>query len=112
MVYTMDKILTRYGNLMVLHRGEETVPFRGFLQPFRSKSQQGMQPKYTPLGKWAAGQYVLLAPAEVRLTIEDTVSLSDRSFTVKRIEPVMAAGAVVYYWGLCEEKGGEDTWGS
>lgn len=112
MVCTMDKVLTRYGSLMALHRGEERVQFRGFLQPFRSKSQQGMQPKYTPLGKRAAGQYVLLAPADVPLATEDTVSLNDRCFTVKRIEPVMVADKTAYCWGLCVEKEGDSQWGS
>ena len=111
MTCTMDKIFTRYGSLMTRHRGPEEMQFRGFLQPFRSKSQLHTYPKFTPLGQRGAGPYVLLAPATAELEQEDTVSVADRQYTLKRIEPIMAKDTVVYYWGLCVEKEVDEPWG-
>ncbi len=111
MVCTMEKILSRYGSLISLIRTNETVQFRGFLQPFRSKSQRAAQVEQTPLGKAVAGQYVLLAPPSAGVCKGDTVGINDRKFTVRRLEQVMVTDTVAYCWGLCVEKGGDDIWG-
>ena len=41
----------------------------------------------------------------------DTLTVSEKDYMVRRCEPVFYGDAVAYYWAMCVEKGGEDTWG-
>lgn len=110
MVYTIDKILKRYGLQLQLKQGQREESFRGFLQPSRSKSLQNLQMEFSPLGQIPDGMYVLLAPAYVNAERGDTVELKDKSYELRRVEKVMYGDKTLYIWALCREKGGEDTW--
>ena len=112
MTYTIEKVLNRYGSTMTLHHNGEVVDFRGFLQPYRSKSLQSTQTDATLLGNRTAGQYVLLAPGDLAVENGDTVSWCGNTYRIKRSEIVMAADVAIYRWCICVKKGGEGIWGS
>lgn len=110
MVYTIDKILKKYGTGMKIKRGQQEESFRGFLQPSRSKSIQNLQKDFSPLGQIPNGMYVLLAPTCVDAKCGDTVLSGERSYELRRVERIMHGDKALYIWALCKEKGGEDTW--
>ena len=112
MICTINKVLDRYGTEMILHRQEDKTVFRGFLQPFRSKSMQNARENATVLGICAAGQYVLLAPGDLAVEKGDVCQWGEHLYAVKQAETVMSAGRAAYRWCICVKKGGEDTWGS
>ena len=110
MVFTIDKILKRYGTGLVLKHGQQEESFRGFLQPSRSKSLQNLEMDFSELGQIPEGMYVLLAPAHMEAECGDAVVLGDKSYELRRGEKVMYGDKPLYIWALCREKGGEDFW--
>lgn len=107
----ISKILETYGVEMVLKTKVATVHFRGFFQPVRSKSWQYLEGNYSPLGEVPRGQYVYIGPGSLHLSVGDTLMVGKGSYLVRRLEPVYCGDEIAYYWGMCVEKGGEDTWG-
>lgn len=110
MVYTIDKILKRYGTGMKIKHGQQEESFRGFLLPSRSKSLQNLEKEFSPLGQVPDGMYVLLAPAHLEAECGDAVILGDKGYELRRVEKVIYGDKVLYIWALCREKGGEDIW--
>jgi len=106
----IGKILNTYG-VSVTRKTEEPVTYRGFFQPVRSKSWQYLEGNYSPLGEVPRGQYVYIGPADRQVEFGDTLEVGGKDYMVRRVEPVYYGEAVAYYWGMCVEKGGEDTWG-
>ena len=109
MVYTIDRILKKYGTGLLLRHGQQEESFRGFLQPSHSKNWQNMEKKFSPLGQIPAGQHVLLAPPNINAERGDIVVLGEKCYVLRRLEKVMYGDKLLYIWGLCGEKGGEDT---
>lgn len=105
-------ILRQYGSRMRLCRGEETLEVRGFFQPVRSKSWQNIINITSTLGEFSRGQYVYIGPADVTVSVGDTVEVGGQEYLFRRTEPYYYGDQVVYLWGLCVEKGVNDTWGS
>ena len=107
-----EGIFRQYGTSMTLTgtAGERKV--RGFFQPVRSKSWQSMVNAATPLGEIPRGQYVYMGPANVPVAIGDRLELQGRTYLFRRVEPYYYGDEAVYIWGLCVEKGVNDTWGS
>ena len=106
----IGKILNTYG-VSVTWKTEEPVTYRGFFQPVRSKSWQYLEGNYSPLGEVPRGQYVYIGPADKAVAFGDTLEVGGKDYMVRRVEPVYYGEEVAYYWGMCVEKGGEDTWG-
>ena len=105
----IGKILATYG--VSITRKAEEVAYRGFFQPVRSKSWQYLEGNFSPLGEVPRGQYVYIGPAEQLLEVGETLEVGGRDYMVRRYEPVYYGEEIAYYWGMCVEKGGEDTWG-
>lgn len=105
----IGKILDTYG--VSITRKAVEVTYRGFFQPVRSKSWQYLEGNYSPLGEVPRGQYVYIGPAEQLLTVGETLEVGGKDYMVRRVEPVYYEEEIAYYWGMCVEKGGEDTWG-
>ena len=105
------KILNTYGAAVQLNHEGTEYEIRAFFQPVRSKSWQYLEGNYSPLGEVPRGQYVYIGPVEPRATAGDTVTVGDKSYWLRRSELIHDANGPVYCWGLCVEKGGEDTWG-
>lgn len=107
----VDKILLSYGSAMTLHHDGQDHQIRAFFQPVRSKSWQYLEGNYSPLGEIPRGQYVYIGPVEPGAVAGDSLTLDDKQFWLRRTELIRDGNGPVYCWGLCVEKGGEDTWG-
>lgn len=107
----VEKILSTYGTAVTLcHEGEDHE-IRAFFQPVRSKSWQYLEGTYAPLGEIPRGQFVYMGPVTPEATAGDTVLVGGKAYLLRRSELVRCADEAVYCWGMCVEKGGEDTWG-
>ena len=105
-------IFQQYGTAMTVTGRAGQQNLRGFFQPVRSKSWQSMVNAATPLGEIPRGQYVYMGPAEVAVENGDQLALQGKTYLFRRVEPYYYGDEVVYIWGLCVEKGVNDTWGS
>lgn len=107
----VEKILNTYGTAVALCHGDTGYELRAFFQPVRSKSWQYLEGNYSPLGEIPRGQYVYIGPVEPEAAAGDTLTVGDRAYWLRRTELIRDANGPVYCWGMCVEKGGEDTWG-
>ena len=108
---TIDRIIELYGMAVALQRKEGELPFRAFFQPVRSKSWQYLEGNYSPLGEIPRGQYVYLGPVVPNVSVGDILKVNGKFYRMRRTEYVYDSSEPVYLWGMCVEKGGEDTWG-
>lgn len=106
----LQKIFQAWGSELIWKRTDQHTAFRGFLQHSASKSWQNMRKEYAPLGEIPGGQYTLIAPPEIGIAVGDTIQQGEICYEVRRAETVMYGNEALYIWGLCAEKGGEDTW--
>ena len=107
----VGKILETYGIAAVLHQEDVTFAIRVFFQPVRTKSWQYLEGNYSPLGEIPRGQYVYIGPVEPAAAAGDTLTVNGKNYWLRRTELILDANGPVYCWGICVEKGGEDTWG-
>lgn len=107
----VGKILETYGTAVTLQQSGNALAIRAFFQPVRSKSWQYLEGNYSPLGEIPRGQYVYIGPVEPQAQAGDTVKVDGKSYWLRRTELVRDCEGPVYCWGICVEKGGEDTWG-
>ena len=107
-----EGIFRQYGSTLYLTAGETRQQVRAFFQPVRSKSWQSMVSTATPLGEIPRGQYVYMGPASVQVNIGDLLEVGGKQYLFRRVEPYYYGDEAVYLWGLCVEKGVNDTWGS
>ena len=105
-------ILRQYGSKITLERTGGTVTVKGFFQPVRSKSWQNLTNVATPLGEIPRGQYVYIGPADTEVAPGDVLTIGGESYIFRRVEPYWYGEEQIYIWGLCVEKGVNDTWGS
>ena len=52
-----------------------------------------------------------IGPAEQEVAVGETLEVGGRDYMIRRGEPVYYGETGAYCWGMCVEKGGEDTWG-
>ncbi len=107
-----EGIFRQYGTAMTLTGAGGETKVNAFFQPVRSKSWQSMVSAATPLGEIPRGQYVYIGPAGVAVEIGDQLEVGGRTYLFRRVEPYYYGDEAVYIWGLCVEKGVNDTWGS
>ena len=107
----VSMILRQYGTKIQLTHGGVERTVKGFFQPVRSKSWQYLEGDYSPLGEIPRGQYVYIGPAEPAAEAGDTLTVDGKDYWLRRTELVRDNSGPVYCWGMCVEKGGEDTWG-
>ncbi len=101
-----------YGTDLTILRGEERKTVRGFFRAVNSKSWQSMESEASLLGEISRGQYAYLGPAEGDVREGDTIALGQRVYLLRRVEQYYYGNQALYQWGLCVEKGVNDTWGS
>lgn len=111
MQQTVEKFLRRYGSDIRVRSGEQTVQIRAFLQPVTGRGQNMAQIGVSPLGREAAGQYIYIGPLEPAVAEGDGLELDGREYILRRTEQINGVSGPVYRWGMCVEKGAEDTWG-
>lgn len=108
----METLFTRWGTDMTIVSAEEHKTVRGFFRAVNSKSWQNMESVVSLLGEISRGQYVYLGPADVAVKEGDTLLLGEKSYLFRRVEPYYFGNQPIYQWGLCVEKGVNDTWGT
>ena len=109
---TLETILSRFGTDMTIVSGGEETTVRGFFRAVNSKSWQNMESVVSLLGEISRGQYVYMGPVSVTVREGDTLILGSRTYLFRRVEPYYFGNQPVYQWGLCVEKGVNDTWGT
>lgn len=107
----LERVLRRFGTDIILIRDGESTAARGFFQAVRAKSWQNVDSEANPLGLLVREKYTCILPGETKLRRGDVLRLDGREFLVRRAEPYYCGGKILYRWGLCVEKGGDDTWG-
>ena len=109
---TIEKVLSKYGTDMVLTCGEKIKTVRGFFRAVNSKSWQTLESEATLLGEITRGQYAYIGPADGGAKEGGTIELGDKTYLLRRVELYYYGNQAIYQWGLCVEKGVNDTWGS
>ena len=108
----MERVMAKYGTDMTIVGEDTKRKVRGFFRAVNSKSWQSMESEATLLGEISRGQYVYMGPVGVAVSEGDTLELGERKYLFRRVEPYYYGNEAVYTWGLCVEKGVNDTWGS
>ena len=108
----VEKILRQHGTDLTITSGGTTKTVRGFFRAVNSKSWQSMESEATLLGEITRGQYAYIGPAEGGAGEGDTLTLGGRNYIFRRVEIYYYGNQAIYQWGLCVEKGVNDTWGS
>lgn len=108
----MEALMTRWGtDMTIVGEGMKTT-VRGFFRAVNSKSWQNMESVVSLLGEISRGQYVYIGPADVAVKEGDSLNLGTKSYLFRRVEAYYFGNQPVYLWGLCVEKGVNDTWGT
>ena len=108
----VEKVMNQYGTDMTIVSAGESKTARGFFRAVNSTSWQSMESEATLLGEISRGQYAYIGPVGVTVKEGDTVLLGEKTYLFRRVEPYYYGNQAVYLWGLCVEKGVNDTWGS
>lgn len=108
----VDKIMNQYGTDLVLTCNGVEKTARGFFRAVNSKAMQSMEAVATPLGELSRGQYTYIGPADMTISEGDTVTVGEKSYRFRRVEPYYYGNQIIYLWGLCIEKGGSEIWGA
>ena len=108
----VETVMARFGTDMKwVHAGvEKTV--RGFFRAVNTTSWQSIESEATPLGEYSRGQYAYMGPVGMAVQEGDIIRLGEREYLLRRVEPYWYGNQAVYIWGLCVEKGVNDTWGT
>ena len=109
----ISALLRQHGTVMTIRGGygRAQTEVKGFFQPAQTKSWQNTSSEATPLGMVSQGQYVYIGPADVAVSVDDILVIGEREFCFRRVEPDMYNAGIIYVWGLCVEKGVDDSWG-
>ena len=107
-----EGIFRQYGTTLDLTVEGNRQQVRAFFQPVRSKSWQSMVNAATPLGEIPRGQYVYMGPVEARVQEGDCLRLDGKEYLFRRVETYRYREEALYQWGMCVERGVNDTWGT
>ena len=108
---TVEKVMSQHGTDLTIVSGLEQKTVRGFFRAVNSKSWQSMESEATLLGEITRGQYVYMGPVDAAVNEGDTLILGEKRYLFRRTELYYYGNQAVYQWGLCVEKGVNDTWG-
>ena len=100
-----SQCLQRQAELMI-------APYLAFFRAVNAKSWQSMESEATLLGEISRGQYAYIGPVGAQVREGDTLTLGDKTYLFRRAELYYYRNQPVYQWGLCVEKGVNDTWAS
>ena len=107
----VERVMARHGTDLTIVSGEENKTVRGFFRAVNSKSWQSMESEVSLLGEITRGQYVYMGPVDGSVKEGDSLILGGRNYLFRRTELYYYGNQAVYQWGLCVEKGVNDTWG-
>ena len=109
---TVESVMAKHGTDLTIVSGSETKTARGFFRAVNSKSWQSMESEATLLGEISRGQYAYMGPVGVTVREGDTLILGEKTYLFRRVELYYYGNQAIYQWGLCVEKGVNDTWGT
>lgn len=95
---TWSALLARYGQRVVLHRGEETSEQPAFLQPIRETGQAQQVP--SPLGLRREDRFLYLGVPECPLALTDWVEWNGCAYTVQSAHPIYLGQTALYIWAV------------
>ena len=107
----VERVMANHGTDLTIVSGEENKTVRGFFRAVNSKSWQSMESEASLLGEITRGQYVYMGPVSAAVKEGDSLLLGNRNYLFRRTELYYYGNQPVYQWGLCVEKGVNDTWG-
>ncbi len=108
----VDRLFADFGVSAQLCADTRTQTLQVVFQCVRSKSQQGAERIFMPLGQVPREQYVCYFPADTAVSAQDTLVVEGVSYRICRAEPMLGKeGRPLYVWSLCVQKDGEDVWG-
>lgn len=108
---TVERLLKKYGTELTLKQEEQEKTLRAFFRAVNTHSWQSLESEASLLGEVTRGQYVYLGPADGGAQEGDTLILGGKNYLLRRVELYYFENEPVYQWGLCVEKGVNDTWG-
>ncbi len=108
----VNAMIQKHGTDMMVSGKDGEKSVRAFFWAVNSKSWQSMESEATLLGEISRGQYAYLGPAEAVVQEGDTLTLGGKSYLLRRVERFYYQNQPLYLWGLCVEKGVNDTWGT
>ena len=108
----LESVFRDYGTDMTIVSGGKENTVRGFFRAVNSKSWQSMESEATLLGEISRGQYSYIGPMAAEVREGDTLRLGEKTYLFRRVEEYYYANMPLYRWGMCVEKGVNDTWGS
>ena len=107
---TVEKMIRSLGtDVTVYHKGICTTT-KGVFVPTTSRSWQNMQNVFTELGETPRGQYNYIGAMEPVAERGDVLEVGGKRYLIRRAEVVYESKGPLYRWGLCVERGKEDTW--
>lgn len=101
----MDGVFARYGVQIRVDTAAGAQVVKGLLRSVTSDAWQNTEQVFSPLGETPRGRYICLLPAAVKIAAQDTLTVRNKSYLVRRVEEVAAFANVVCRWCLCVEKG-------
>ena len=104
--------MDRYGTDLTITSDGVSKTVRGFFRAVNSQSWQSMESEASLLGEITRGQYAYIGPVDANIREGDTITLGSRTYLFRRTETYYYSNEPVYLWGLCVEKGVNDTWGT
>lgn len=102
---SIERMISVNGVDAVLHTAGGTYSQRVLLQLIASKSWQNMERMVPSGGELLRGQYLLLCSCRIPVQAADTVVVGNRTFIIRRVEPIRYRNRELFYWGLCVEGG-------
>jgi len=108
----LETVMMRHGTQLTIIGAEEEKQVWGFFWAVNSKSWQNMESEATLLGEISRGQYVYIGPVSAGVQEGDTLRLGDKEYLFRRVEFYWYRNQELYQWGMCVEKGVNDTWGT
>lgn len=102
---SIERMISVNGVEAELHTAQGTYSQRVLLQLIASKSWQNMERMVPSGGELLRGQYLLLCSCHIPVQAADTVVVGNRTFIIRRVEPIRYRNRDLFYWGLCVEGG-------
>ncbi len=108
----IERILKTYGTATQLFKQSgQTFSLRAFLQPRKSLSQRNAIKRISPLGEILGDTYLFICSVDCSAEVGDTLKQRDGVYyEIRQVEKVMFKDEPIYLWGLCVQKGGDNTW--
>lgn len=107
---TLERLMERYGQRVLVHYGGETAEARAFVQPVRERSGSRGDRLPTPLGLVDKERLIYLGEPSVALEGLDGgyVEYRGRRYDVQGAQPVYVGEKVSHWWALLIPRDRED----